>query len=735
MSRQRERRGASPENARSPADGATVGNDGAAGAAPAHPPSDPGALLLWIVRIGVCLVLTTPLVVGSNVLFPFVVGKALFARSIIELTFAFWIALVIFHPRRRPTRSWVITAFAAWLLVSWIAGVFGVSPERSMWSTYERMQGVFDLAHWFLFALMAGSVFRSAADWRLLFSFNLAVGGAVCAASLLHRYGLMDLGLPSDGHGRIGSTLGNPMYLGGYLAINALIGAALLVPALGPPAVSVARRIGSDAAWGLCAAAVVVHLWVMWLSGTRSALAGLAAAVLVVAAYPLWGGATAGRRMAGAVHAVLLLAVVLGGVASTTPLLDPVVESVVGSSPMLNRISTPDGQDPSLVLRGRFAAAGMRAFLDRPVLGWGPQNFLVAWGRYHRAETDFLGDHAHNKLVEELAAAGALGLLAYLAVWAAVLSAVFRALKRRSGRDQLHLYLIVATLAAYFVQSLLQVDTQTSMMQFSLLVAFAASVEASGRVRALPGNDQPFELKPAPAVEASGLVRALPGAADPPPGRAGRRAALDLLAGTLATPARVSALAAVAVLTVASLAHFNVRLYAAASTAAQAMAASRPWSDRLDDFTRSMRAFPGLANHLRLYLFRTAEAAIELGGLSERDFRRTVDLVAREAERSARAEPQNWVHEAVLTTFHQMAATRDARFLADARRHIDRARELAPGIPQVAAAANLQANLEASLTAANEPEPPAPPRLRRAPEIGGRSPDTFETATSTAPQP
>lgn len=709
MPRQRERRGVSPENARSPADGATVGNDGAA---PPHPPSDPGALLLWIVRIGVCLVLTTPLVVGSNVLFPFVVGKALFARSIIELTFAFWAALVIFHPRRRPARSWVIAAFAAWLLVSWIAGVFGVSPERSMWSTYERMQGVFDLAHWFLFALMAGSVFRSAADWRLLFSVNLAVGAAVCAASLLHRYGLMDLGLPSDGHGRIGSTLGNPMYLGGYLAINALIGAALLVPALGPPAASLARRIGSVAAWGLCAAAVVVHLWVMWLSGTRSALAALAAAVLVVAAYPLWGGAPAGRRMAGTVHAVLLLAVVLAGVARTTPLLDPVVESVVGSSAMLNRINAPDGQDPSLVLRGRFVAAGLRAFLDRPVLGWGPQNFLVAWGRYHRAETNFLGDHAHNKLVEELATAGTLGLLAYLAVWAAVLSAVFRSLKRRSGRDQLYLYLVVATLAAYFVQSLLQVDTQTSMMQFSLLVAFAASVEASGRVRALP------------AVAA------------PPPGRAGRRAALVLLTGTLATPARVSALAAVAVLTVSSLAHFNVRLYAAASTAAQAMAASRPWSDRLDDFTRSMRAFPGLANHLRLYLFRTAEAAIELGGLSERDFRRTVDLVAREAERSARAEPQNWVHEAVLTTFHQMAATRDARFLADARRHIDRARELAPGIPQVAAAANLQANLEASLTAANEPQPPAaPPRLRRVPEIGGRSPDTFETATSTAPQP
>ena len=668
MFRQRE-----PRGARSPADGAGIGEEG--GAAPTSPASD--SLLLWIVRIGICLVPATPLVVGSGVIFPFVVGKAVFARSVIEITFACWAALVLFHPRRRPSRSWVIAAFAGWLLVSWVAGMLGVSPTRSLWSTYERMQGVFDLAHWFLFTLMAGSVFRTAADWRLLFGVNLAFGFAVCAGGLLHRYGLMDLGLPSDAHDRLGSTLGNPMYLGAYATVNALIGMAFFVQALGRPAGTALRRLRNAGAAGLWAVAAGVHLWAMWLSGTRSALAALVAALLVLAAYPVRGWETAGR-VAGALAALILATVVSLVLTAPTTVLEP----LVGSSAMWNRIQTEDdGPDPSLELRKHFAAAGLRAFLDRPVLGWGSQNFLIAWGRYHRTDAEFFGDHSHNKLVEELTTAGLLGLLSYLAVWTAMLSVVFRSLGRLSGCEQLHLYLIGAALVAYFVQSLFQVDTHVSLMQLSLMAAFAVSLETAGPIRESPRGAPAWAL-----AATAGLVGAL---------------------------------------TIASLAHFNIRLYLAAAAAGGAMTPQRAWTDRLDDFTRSTRGFPRLANQSRRHF--VGQATVELERLSEEDFLRTVDLVARETDRSAGVEPQNWLHETVLASFYQVAATRDARHLGAARRHIDRARELAPGIPQVVAVSDLQGRLEASVAPA--------PDVRETVESGGlaESPPAPDAATSTAP--
>lgn len=686
MSRRRKRRGAQPANASAPASRAAV----ARGDAPPPPASPPGTVLLRIVRTGICLVLTTPLVVSQDVVFPFVVGKAVFARSIIEITFVFWAALVLFHPRRRPSWSWVTAAFAVWLLVSWVSGLFGVSPTRSMWSTYERMLGVFGLAHWFAFALMAGSVFRSAADWRLLFGVNFVVGAVVCATGLASHHGLVGLDLLDGSPDRISSTLGNPMYLGAYTAVNVLTGAALLVHAPGP----VERVIGSGAARSLCALPVLVNLWTLWLSGTRSAAVGLGVAALVLAAHMMWSGARAMRLLGGAVFAVVLSAVLFIGIARTTSL-DPATESNV----LLRRMANV-GRDPSDVERARFAEAGLRAFLDRPVLGWGPDNFLIAWGRYNVADTAY-GDHAHNKLLEELTTKGVLGLLSYLALWIAMTSAVFRAFGRLSGRDRLQLGLVGTALAAYFVQSLFQIDTQISRMHFSLLAAFAAAAETWRRS---PGS--------------------APGA-DSPPRPVEPRAAPDRVAGLPAGPGRAAAAAAVVTaLAFASLAHFNIRLYAAAAAASEAMKPSRPWPDRMDDFTRSIRGFPGLANYPRMHL---AGGAVEHEGLSEEDFRRTVELVTREAGRGSRTEPQNWLHEATMAAFYQKAVTRDVRYLDAARRHVARAVELAPGLPQVAAVADTQDQIERII--ADTPELSA--------AVGGAQAGSVEraVATSTAPGP
>ena len=382
MSWKHAQRRLNPDAGRSVASRAIVKRDRAGDASPARPLPRNGLVLLWIVRVGVCLVLMTPLVVTPDVFFPFVVGKALFARSIIAITFAFWAGLVLFHRRHRPSPSWVIIAFAVWLLVSCISAAFGVSPTRSMWSTYARMQGVFDLAHWFAFALMAGSVFKSAGDRRLLLGVNLVFGTAVCATSLANHYDLIDIGLLGAHEGRIGSVLGNPLYLGAYAVINALLGAALFVQTLGQPAGPVVRRIGSGTAGGLCALMVLVNLWVMWLSGTRSAIASLGGAFAVWYSMRMWCGGTISRvRMAGAIVALMMSAVVLLVVARTTTV-DPIVQSSV----MLSRLANVP-QEPGVRWRAHFAEAGLRAFLDRPALGWGPENFLAAWGRHANADT------------------------------------------------------------------------------------------------------------------------------------------------------------------------------------------------------------------------------------------------------------------------------------------------------------------------------------------------------------
>lgn len=627
---------------------------------------DAGRFLLQVVRTGIFLVLLTPLVVGSQVIFPFVVGKAVYARAVIEITFACWVVLVLFHPRHRPAWSWTLLAFAVWLVVSWIAGAVGVSPARSMWSTYERMHGVFDLAHWFAFSLMAASAFRRAADWRLLFGINVALAAAACAAGLTHHYGILDIRPFGDSpisvpsaferatysawtdwvdrlRASVQSTLGNPVYMGVYATVAAVIGAALVAHSPGPPAGGRAAR-PRFVPWvtRLWALPVVIILWALWQSGARGALAGLGAASVVCAVCAVRDRSAFARRAGGGVLAALATGVMLLAIARTTTVLDPIVES----SSTLRRIVTVSLDEGATGERVRYAGAGLQAFLDRPVFGWGPENFLVVWGRYGSGDFGF-SDRAHNQPIEELTTKGAVGLLAYLTLWAVMASVLIRAVRRQSGPDRRFLCFVGAALAAYFVQNLFLFDTPATLMLFSLLAAFTATVETRLRTSASAGG------------------------ADPPRGRPAR-----------ANGHRVGPLlAAVAVSTIASLAVLNVRAYTAATALLDATRTARPWSDRLDDFIRSIDGFPGLANHARMFL--AAGAVDLLAGMSDEDFGRTVETVTVEAARGRTEEPQNWQFSVVMAVFYQIAATREALWLDLARRHVDRAVELAPGLREV----------------------------------------------------
>ncbi len=85
------------------------------------PQTDAERALLYAVRTGILIVLFTPLVVSTSTLFPFIVGKAVFSRTVIEITFAVWVMLAFTYPSYRLGRSWVLVAVAVWIAMSILA--------------------------------------------------------------------------------------------------------------------------------------------------------------------------------------------------------------------------------------------------------------------------------------------------------------------------------------------------------------------------------------------------------------------------------------------------------------------------------------------------------------------------------------------------------------------------------------------------------------------------------------
>lgn len=655
---------------------------------------DVGRALVWAVRVGVALVTLMPLIISDGTLFPYVVGKAIYARTVIELTFALWLLLIFYYPQYRLPRSWIAAAFALWLLVSIVTAFTGVSLTRSLWSTYERMQGVVDLAHWFAFTLMAASVFRTFAHWRLLFTLNLLVCVLVALVGISHYYGVFDFGLAVRTVNRLESTLGNPAYVSSYIVITTLISLGLIVQGVSAETGRNQRGIGAathlprrrrrqrevdDSASSsfdwlpllqvFWLSSIMLNLWALWLTGTRGGLSTLViVAVVFSIPYLIWGHVRIVRLLCGVILGVAAAALAMFMILRMGIALPPGIQD----NPTVERISTMGLEDPSL--EGRVVAinAGYSAFLAKPILGWGPDNFIVAWGRHATSLTSYeeLFDHAHNKLIEEIVTKGIVGLLAYSLLWYAIARALVLLAIRKQGYEQVALFIFAMAMLAYFIQNLSLFDTPVGLMQFCMLTAFAATAERWFCEWIGHASADWLPARWAGRARFEGLSAAL-------------RSSWGIILSSLCVTA--VALAAVAFL--------NVRAYSAAAAGAQFLGAlESEWDARAARFNDAVATFPELGEFPRMYLISEATRMYE--SLSEQELRSAADLFEKEALAQQKLEPQNWRILLVLAEFYQAASERDAAYLSMARKHLDSARARAPRVVELSDAFEKQGELE-----------------------------------------
>ena len=401
-----------------------------------------------------------------------------------------------------------------------------------------------------------------------------------------------------------------------------------------------------------------LFLYAVFLSATRGAVVGLAGAVIVFAvAYALLGKLKWVRLwVAGFVGVVLLLSLLMFAARNTPP-----VEAMKSSSTMLSRVLEFSPSDRSV--RGRVSAArtGLRAFADKPIFGWGPGNYSVAYDRYVTAEAsitvDESFDQAHNKPIEELVTGGVVGFTAYMAVWACIFVAVLRRARRQTPRGQIYTMLIGAALTGYFIQNLFLFDTPGTVVWFMLMLGYAAYLE----------------------TERSPLSVGVSG------GQAPKAHVSEALA------LRGAAVAVAVALAVALSAYFLVaRPLVSSVLVVEALDTRRPltWEQRIDTFQRAFAAFPPNANQPRVAMFKMVAAEFTNLMLWEAD--RTLYVVDGVLEEATRGEPEGWRLLVGAAEVYQQAAPYSPGYLALARDLIDRASSLAPGRKEVVRAEAIQ---------------------------------------------
>lgn len=326
---------------------------------------------------------------------------------------------------------------ATFLVVASLATLVSVDPFVSFFPSSLRGDGLLVYVVYIIMGLAAARLSRT--EVHALVTTILASGGLIGGIAVAQYYGLDVTRWTENEHlsfGRSWGTLGNPIFLGGYVSVLLPVGVVLAAHAAG-------RKW-----WGYATVSTALY-GALVASQTRAAwIASAGAAVLLVRGLP--ASPRVYRRL-------VLLGVAFAAVTAGMVLARPHAALVQRA------VSTFDMGDLSLQAHLFVWKHTLPLLQQRPVLGWGFSTLLgrlpgIGSPEYLRVFGYRLValDTPHNEILHIAYSTGVVGLGAYLWVWGTVLRGLVLRLVRpaayRVGTQGPRLpAALLASLAALFV--------------------------------------------------------------------------------------------------------------------------------------------------------------------------------------------------------------------------------------------------------------------------------------------
>lgn len=424
------------------------------------------------------LVIAVPLIYFPTIMMPFQLSKTILFQILAEIIFTLWVWLAIFNKSYRPKFTPIAVALSVFMTVITLSGIFGPDWRMSFWSDESRSLGIIAIWHFFALFLSLSSL-KNKIDWNKIWTLSFWTAVAVSLIGMSQLFFL----LPKDSSvwlhiiyvlpDRIGSTFSNPAFMAGYLLINFFIGLYVFVSRKTQknsdnlPAGGAEKRRHEDYLLLLGTGLILIAIF---LSQTLAAILGLGVGAFISIIYFIFKSQSQGNRKISV--GLLIAAIIFGGVFWFTR-----GNSMWQKIPGVKRVAEVSLQGESIQGRLITWKLSLKAFKEKPVFGWGFENFRIPFDRYYDPSLlskNMFGtywDKPHNVVLEYLVTTGIIGLLAYLGI---IFSALFVLFKKQI---KYKVFFIVAILA-YFVQNLFIFDTIGTYLMLFLLLAFIDSYSA-----------------------------------------------------------------------------------------------------------------------------------------------------------------------------------------------------------------------------------------------------------------
>jgi len=378
-------------------------------------------------------------------------------------------------------RSPVALAGLGFLTSQLLATACSLSPHISFWGGHGRWQGSVANLCGYVVMLTLPLGARSRKDVEAMISAVLW-GSAIVVAVGFAQSLWPAFPIRAWASRRIGSTLGNPIFLGGYLVLVIPLAVARWIKAIA----SFRWRRSPSTVLHLVAYTVLLtgQVVCLWLTGSRGPWLGAAGAGLIFGILLGWR-----RHRPRLVIACLIVLVVVGALLLSLNISDASL-NLVEHVPFLGRLrfARDSGSISQRILVWR---ATWNLILQRPaigaahdaiawlrhVVGYGPETtqftFWTAFPLelFYHSGSEGLFDRVHNRLLEVTLTSGLLGLLTYLVFMVTLGVCLIRHLKSEESLRGLLLPLaLLSAVVGHFLElqtGIEQLETQTLLWVYA----------------------------------------------------------------------------------------------------------------------------------------------------------------------------------------------------------------------------------------------------------------------------
>jgi len=447
----------------------------------------------WLFLAGFFVILSLPLLNLPPWFSPPDWGKTIVFRIVVSILIFAVLWQILSNGERFSVKfsqgtKIVLSLLLALFLVYLLATIFSLDRNFSLWGSPYRSGGFLNFAFYIIFAILTFLIL-SEKDWQKIWDFSILIGIFVSIIAIFQQFGLISkIFIPYET--RPPSTIGNPIFLAIYLLLL-----SFLTLVFGLKTKKILERIFYFFSF------LLFLFVIIFVTQTRAAIIGLAAGFLYfLFFYPFK------KRSISLVFKIIIFILFIFGIygfyyINTHSLPQFIQENKPSSEISLLLGKLLSGVTQRILIKNMLSDARIsgwkvswQALKNRPILGYGPENFSIGFDKYYNPALpnieempgEFISwwDRAHNFLFDISISAGIPALIIYLLLFG-FLFWQLQKLKYNSNTtndnantannrpDPIVLHGIQSTFLAYLIANFFSFDSFSSYLISFLLIGFS----------------------------------------------------------------------------------------------------------------------------------------------------------------------------------------------------------------------------------------------------------------------